>query len=140
MFAADFEPAERTSRRGSPRAPVALDVSIGKTRRTLCRVVDISINGARLQTYSALKRGTSKKAIGRCRKQCAQGQPDRTRNGLAKHGPKPPDHARHGHAEQRRDADVQARNRYQVCHAGDARHPPVVVVQTTRITHREGLQ
>ena len=59
MFAADFEPAERTSRRGSPRAPVALDVSIGKTRRTLCRVVDISINGARLQTYSALNRGTS---------------------------------------------------------------------------------
>ncbi len=59
MFAADFEPAERTSRRGSPRSPIALDVSIGKTRRTLCRVVDISVNGARLQTYSALKRGTS---------------------------------------------------------------------------------
>ena len=59
MFAADFEPAERTSRRGSPRAPVALDASIGKTRRALCRVIDISVNGARLQTYSALKRGTS---------------------------------------------------------------------------------
>ncbi|HEX8412661.1 MAG TPA: PilZ domain-containing protein [Sphingomicrobium sp.] len=59
MFAADFEPAERTSRRCAPRAPVSLDVSIGKTRRTLCRVVDISVHGARLQTYSALKRGTS---------------------------------------------------------------------------------
>ena len=59
MFAADFEPAERTSRRGSPRAPIGLDASIGKTRRALCRVVDISVNGARLQTYSALKRGTS---------------------------------------------------------------------------------
>ena len=59
MFAADFEPAERSTRRGSPRAPIALHVSIGKTHRTLCKVVDISINGARLQTYSALKRGSS---------------------------------------------------------------------------------
>jgi len=59
MFAADFEPAERKSRRSAPRAPVSLDVRIGKTGRTLCRVVDISIHGARLQTYSALKRGTS---------------------------------------------------------------------------------
>ncbi|MES3154476.1 PilZ domain-containing protein [Sphingomonas faeni] len=59
MFAADFEPAERDSRRRAPRAPVSLDISIGKTRRTLCKVVDISVNGARLQTYSALKRGTS---------------------------------------------------------------------------------
>ncbi|HXH14718.1 MAG TPA: PilZ domain-containing protein [Sphingomonas sp.] len=59
MFAADFEPAERASRRRAPRAPVSLDVSIGKTVRTLCKVVDISRNGARLQTYSALKRGTS---------------------------------------------------------------------------------
>jgi hypothetical protein len=50
MFAADFEPAERTSRRCAPRAPVSLDVSIGKTRRTLCRVVDISVHGVRLQT------------------------------------------------------------------------------------------
>ncbi len=59
MFAADFEPAERRTRRSAPRAPVSLDVRIGKTGRTLCRVVDISIHGARLQTYSALKRGTS---------------------------------------------------------------------------------
>ena len=59
MFAADFEPAERKSRRSALRAPVSLDVRIGKTGRTLCRVIDISIHGARLQTYSALKRGTS---------------------------------------------------------------------------------
>ena len=59
MFAADFEPAERTGRRRAPRAPVSLDVSIGKSGRTLCKVIDISVNGARLQTYSALKRGTS---------------------------------------------------------------------------------
>ncbi|BCA64025.1 hypothetical protein HMP09_3259 [Sphingomonas sp. HMP9] len=59
MFAADFEPAERKSRRNAPRAPVSLDVRLGKTGRTLCRVVDLSIHGARLQTYSALKRGTS---------------------------------------------------------------------------------
>ncbi|PTW46044.1 PilZ domain-containing protein [Sphingomonas faeni] len=59
MFAADFEPAERHSRRSAPRAPVSLDVRLGKTGRTLCRVVDISVHGARLQTYSALKRSTS---------------------------------------------------------------------------------
>ena len=59
MFAADFEPAERKSRRGATRAPVSLDVRIGKTGRTLCKVVDISIHGARLQTFSALKRGSS---------------------------------------------------------------------------------
>ena len=59
MFAAEFEPAETTSRRRSPRAPVLLDATIGKTRRTLCKVVDVSIHGARLQTYSALKRGST---------------------------------------------------------------------------------
>ena len=59
MFVADFEPAELRSRRRAPRAPISLDVSIGKSGRTLCKVVDISVNGARLQTYSALKRGTS---------------------------------------------------------------------------------
>ena len=59
MFAADFEPAEHKTRRSAPRAPVALDARIGKTGRTLCKVVDISVHGARLQTYSALRRGTS---------------------------------------------------------------------------------
>ena len=59
MFAAEFEPAETTSRRRSPRAPVSLDAKIGKAGRTLCKVVDISIHGARLQTYSSLKKGAT---------------------------------------------------------------------------------
>ena len=57
MFAAEFEPALSDNRR-APRAPVSLDAEIGKGTRTLCRVVDISINGARLQTYSALARNS----------------------------------------------------------------------------------
>jgi hypothetical protein len=56
MFAAEFEPA-KLSRRRSTRAAVALDAHLGKTGRTLCKVVDISLHGAKLQTYSALKRG-----------------------------------------------------------------------------------
>ena len=56
MFAAEFEPADTNGRRRSMRAPVSLDAHIGKGVRTLCRVVDISIHGARLQTYSALAR------------------------------------------------------------------------------------
>ena len=59
MFAAEFEPAEMQSRRRSPRAPVSLDARIGKAGRTLCKVIDISVNGARLQTYSALKCGAN---------------------------------------------------------------------------------
>jgi len=54
MFAAEFEPADIPGRRRSPRAPVSLDARIGKAGRTLCKVVDISIHGARLHTYSAL--------------------------------------------------------------------------------------
>jgi len=57
MFAAEFESAKTDGRRRAPRAPVSLDAKIGKAGRTLCKVVDISIHGARLQTYSALKRG-----------------------------------------------------------------------------------
>ena len=56
MFAAEYEPAE-SGRRRSVRAPVSLDARIGKGARALCKVVDISIHGARLQTYSGLKRG-----------------------------------------------------------------------------------
>ena len=56
MFVAEFEPAEM-GRRRSMRAPVSLDARIGKTARALCKVVDISVHGARLQTYSALTRG-----------------------------------------------------------------------------------
>ncbi len=56
MFAAEFKPAQ-LGRRRSVRAPVSLDARIGKTARALCKLVDVSVHGARLQTYSALTRG-----------------------------------------------------------------------------------
>lgn len=57
MFAAEFEPAQTNGRRRAPRAPVSLDARLGQggLGRALCKVVDLSIHGARLQTYSALK-------------------------------------------------------------------------------------
>lgn len=60
-FAAEFEPAVIGARRRSPRAPVSLDARIGRggLDRTLCRVTDLSMHGARLQTYSALRRGAT---------------------------------------------------------------------------------
>jgi len=60
MFAAEFEPAQTSGRRRSPRAPVSLDARIGRggLDRTLCRVVDLSVFGARLQTYSSLRIGS----------------------------------------------------------------------------------
>lgn len=41
------------------RAPVSLDARIGRggLDRTLCKVTDLSTNGARLQTYSGLRAG-----------------------------------------------------------------------------------
>ena len=61
MFAAEYETAKVDGRRRSPRAPVSLDASVGLggLAKTLCKVVDVSIHGARLQTYSALKRGST---------------------------------------------------------------------------------
>ncbi|QNE31221.1 PilZ domain-containing protein [Sphingomonas sp. NBWT7] len=61
MFAAEFETAETNGRRRSPRAPVSFDASVGQggLGRTLCKVVDISLHGARIQSYSALRRGTT---------------------------------------------------------------------------------
>jgi len=61
MFAAEFEPADDLNRRRSTRAAVSLEARIGRDGigRTLCKVVDLSIHGARLQTYSALKRGAT---------------------------------------------------------------------------------
>jgi hypothetical protein len=60
MFAAEFEPAETDGRRRSPRAPVSFDASMGQggMGRTLCKVVDISLHGARIQTYSAMRKGS----------------------------------------------------------------------------------
>lgn len=61
MFAAEFEPAQSNGRRRSPRAPVSFDARIGQggLGRALCKVVDISIHGVRLQTYSTLRKGTT---------------------------------------------------------------------------------
>lgn len=56
MFSADFEPAE-ANRRRTARLPVAIDAELDGSRRTLCKVADISIGGVRIQTYSALKVG-----------------------------------------------------------------------------------
>ena len=61
MFAAEFEPAVVTTRRRSPRAPVSLDARLGKggLDRALCKVVDLSMHGARVQSYTALKQGST---------------------------------------------------------------------------------
>ena len=58
-FAAEFEPAESPGLRTSVRAPVSLDARIGRggLDRALCKVIDLSVNGARLQTYSELRAG-----------------------------------------------------------------------------------
>lgn len=59
-FAAEFEPAVALGRRRAPRAPVSLDAKIGRggLDRALCRVVDISTHGARIQTYSLIAAGS----------------------------------------------------------------------------------
>jgi hypothetical protein len=58
MFAAEYEPAQ-ASRRLAVRAPVSLDATYGRgLDRALCRVTDVSAQGAKLQTYSALKPGS----------------------------------------------------------------------------------
>lgn len=56
-FAAEFEPAV-LGRRRAPRAPVSLDAKVGRggLDRALCRVVDLSLHGARIETFSALRR------------------------------------------------------------------------------------
>ncbi|QNA83904.1 PilZ domain-containing protein [Sphingomonas sp. So64.6b] len=60
MFAAEYEPAVTSNgRRRAPRAPVSLDARIGRggLDRTLCKVADLSIHGARIHSYSGLRRG-----------------------------------------------------------------------------------
>lgn len=65
MFAAEFEPAQSavgpSNRRRAPRAPMSLDASVGMggMARALCKVVDVSVGGARLQSYTALKKGST---------------------------------------------------------------------------------
>lgn len=60
MIVAEFEPAFADGRRRSPRAPVSLDAKIGRggLDRTLCKITDLSLHGARLHTYSPLKTGS----------------------------------------------------------------------------------
>lgn len=59
MIAAEIQPADLDGRRRSPRAPVSLDAGIGRggLDRALCKVVDMSMHGVRLQTYSGLRKG-----------------------------------------------------------------------------------
>ena len=60
MFAAEFEPAV-IDRRRAVRAPVSLDAKIGRggLERALCKVVDLSVHGVRLQSYTAMKKGST---------------------------------------------------------------------------------
>jgi len=57
-FSAEFQPAVFGSR-DLPRAPVSLDAKLQRDGldRALCRITDLSSEGARIHTYSALKRG-----------------------------------------------------------------------------------
>ena len=58
MIAAEVEPAMPDGERRSSRASVSLDAGMSRDGldRALCKVVDLSLHGARLQTYSALRR------------------------------------------------------------------------------------
>ena len=59
MIAAEFEPALKPDRRRSPRAPTSLDAKIGRggLDRALCKVTNVSLHGAKLHTYSPMKKG-----------------------------------------------------------------------------------
>lgn len=61
MFAAEYEPAETNGRRRNPRAPVSFDSQVGEDglNRTLCKIIDISLHGVRMQTHSALRVGST---------------------------------------------------------------------------------
>jgi hypothetical protein len=59
MFAAEYEAARLDDLRRSPRAPVSIDASIGKSKRTLCKVIDVSRHGVRLATHCPLVRGST---------------------------------------------------------------------------------
>jgi hypothetical protein len=61
MLAAEIEPAFPAGRRRSTRASTSIDTDIERDGldRALCRIVDLSLHGARLQTYSPLTRGAT---------------------------------------------------------------------------------
>ena len=55
----EFEPALAGLRK-SQRAPVSLDAKVGRgLDRTLCRITDLSRDGARISSYSALKKDST---------------------------------------------------------------------------------
>ncbi len=60
LFAAEFEPAQAIDLRRSTRASMSLNARIESDglQRTLCRVADISVHGALLNTYSPLTMGS----------------------------------------------------------------------------------
>jgi hypothetical protein len=60
MFAAEYAPAERPVRRGR-RAPIAVSAPVEQSgmARTLCKVMDFSLHGCRLLTFSAMARDES---------------------------------------------------------------------------------
>ena len=60
MIAAEFEPAVKADRRRSPRAPISLDAKLGRggLDRALCKVTNVSLHGAKLHTYSPMKKGS----------------------------------------------------------------------------------
>ena len=65
MFAAEYEPAAHGHRRRAARAPVSVAARLAAEEarapvsRTLCRVADITVHGCKLQTYTALRRGSA---------------------------------------------------------------------------------
>ncbi|WNO52524.1 PilZ domain-containing protein [Stakelama saccharophila] len=61
-FAAEFEPVESLDMLGwrrSHRAEVSLEAKLGHgaINRALCKVVDLSLHGCRVQSYSELRKG-----------------------------------------------------------------------------------
>lgn len=56
MFSAEIKP-EPGNKRAAKRQPIAMDAEVAGSRPTLCKVVDISRSGLRLQTYSRLQLG-----------------------------------------------------------------------------------
>jgi hypothetical protein len=61
VLAAEIEPVRSIGRRRSLREPVSFDARIERDglKRALCKIVDLSLHGARLQTYCPLKRGAT---------------------------------------------------------------------------------
>ncbi|MDR6116391.1 hypothetical protein QE360_003360 [Sphingomonas sp. SORGH_AS789] len=59
MFAAEFEPMKIPARRRSKRTEVKVEADYegDGLARALCRVLDISTHGARLETYTELRSG-----------------------------------------------------------------------------------